>query len=410
MDKKLINELNRINSIMDTKPLLFEQMGVVRLFKSIFSAMDDKTIRNIVKSGDDEVISSIDNLKKGRSITDDAMEKLILSVDIDLLSKKLLDDRVLSEEFHLQVDNLIERLKKDNTEYSSELQRLFKAMDESFGGALPYEFIEGLKKEIKNRVDKSLKSANSSGTKQKIAQGFKEGFKSPSVYANMLRNVRRFRWPTKDFSPEEYKRLVSWVLTGTSRLPSELLSLTKKEGVIGLVSSFSGEVLKRYLYLTSMLTGLNFIKHLIEDNATPEAERNPEDFMQNLLLVAKESLILPDLQWVIPGLVIWDGLMAIIKPLLAGSGLEGIKDKIDEKISQLEGRADNVIDTARQARNSENSQIRIEDAKNSASEDIRDYINKKGDGNLYLGDYPITLENNVYMVQLPDGKIKLSDY
>ena len=58
--------------------------------------------------------------------------------------------------------------------------------------------------------------------------------------------------------------------------------------------------------------------------------------------------------------------------------------------------------------------LSLEQAKLIAPEDIKDYIWSK-DGVILLAgpnneDYPITLEDGIYMVELPSGKIKLKEY
>jgi hypothetical protein len=67
--------------------------------------------------------------------------------------------------------------------------------------------------------------------------------------------------------------------------------------------------------------------------------------------------------------------------------------------------------------------MEVSTVKKFAPETIKDYIWMKDDGNVYLAaievnsngdeievDYPITFENGVYMVETPEGKIKLKDY
>lgn len=63
--------------------------------------------------------------------------------------------------------------------------------------------------------------------------------------------------------------------------------------------------------------------------------------------------------------------------------------------------------------NNDTQRPNVDGAKSVAPEDIHQFIKNTNEG-LRLTDgknsYPITLENDVYMVELPDGKIKLSDY
>jgi hypothetical protein len=410
MNTKLLNEINRINSIMLGENVLLEQSSSVLLLKKLFSSIDEKTLRKILKNTDDDVIESVNKIKKGESISDNRMIRLLTSIDYNLLSKNLIDNKVLGSEFNKQIDNLIIRIKSGKSSYKKELNIFFQDMEKGFG-SYPDKVINGLKKEVKRRVDDAVSVRGSS---EKVAAGFIEGLKSPSVYRNMIKNVRKFRWPTKDFTREEYQRLLMWLGTGSSRLPMEMITLIRKHGLTSFASSLAGEAFKRYLYLTGILTGLNLMRQLMRDSLfSPGYERNPDEVLKNLLTVARETLILPGLQWVIPALVTWDVLMTVIRPFLAGGGPEEILGSINDKINELEIKKERLIRRTERSTNQETQTPSVDGAKRVANEDIHEFI-KNTDEGISLTDgkvsYPITLENGVYMVQGPDGKIKLSDY
>jgi hypothetical protein len=410
MNKKILNEINRINSIMGGENILSEQAATATMLKKIFTSLDSKSLSKILKSANDDVIESINKLKKGESISDRSMSRLFKSVDFDLLSKKLMDNKdVFGYEFHNQIDYLIIRIKSGKSSYDDDMNKFLSFMDEAFAN-YPDEVLSALKKEVRQRVDNALKVK---GGAEKVATGFKEGFKSPNVYRNMIKNVRKFRWPTKDFKPEEYQRLLMWLASGSSRLPMEMITLIRKHGLTSFASSLAGEAFKRYLYLTGMLTGLNFIRQLIIDNMSSEAERNPDEFLNNILKVAKESLIFPDLQWVIPALVTWEAVVTIMGPISAGTGLKGVLESITAKIDELENRKERLVQRTEEKFNNEAQTPNVDGAKRVADESIHQFIRNTNEG-LRLTDgnvsYPITLENGVYFVQLPNGKIKLSDY
>jgi hypothetical protein len=410
MNTKLLNEINRINSIMLGENVLLEQSSSVLLLKKLFSSIDEKTLRKILKNTDDDVIESVNKIKKGESISDNRMIRLLTSIDYNLLSKNLIDNKVLGSEFNKQIDNLIIRIKSGKSSYKKELNIFFQDMEKGFV-SYPDEVINGLKKEVKRRVDDAVSVRGSS---EKVAAGFIEGLKSPNVYRNMIKNVRKFRWPTKDFTREEYQRLLMWLGTGSSRLPMEMITLIRKHGLTSFASSLAGEAFKRYLYLTGILTGLNLMRQLMRDSLfSPGYERNPDEVLKNLLTVARETLILPGLQWVIPALVTWDVLMTVIRPFLAGGGPEEILGSINDKINELEIKKERLIRRTERSTNQETQTPSVDGAKRVANEDIHEFI-KNTDEGISLTDgkvsYPITLENGVYMVQGPDGKIKLSDY
>jgi hypothetical protein len=168
-------------------------------------------------------------------------------------------------------------------------------------------------------------------------QSFKTGYKSsPAVYVPMIKNLKKFSFPTKNFTLEQYKQLISWLTTGSSRMPTELAQVFIKQGFGQLIATLGGEFVKRYLYLTGMLTGLKFTIQVLTDNLTPEAERNEDEIINNVSEIVRNTLTTPDLKWVIPAVVTWDALSTILGPLLAGSGLKGVINKINKKISNIE--------------------------------------------------------------------------
>jgi hypothetical protein len=416
MNTKLLNEINRINSIMLGENVILEQASSVSLLKKIFSSVDEKTLRKILKNTDDDVIESVNKIKKGESISDNRIIRLLASVDYDLLSKNLIDNKVFGSEFNKQIDNLIIRINSGKIPYDKELNIFFEKMDNAFT-LYPDEVIKGLKKEVKRRVDDAVSVR---GTSKKVLAGFSEGFKAPSVYRNMIKNTRKLRWPTKDFTPDEYKRLLMWLGTGSTRLPLEMITLIRKHGLTSFASSFAGEALKRYLYLTGMLTGLNFIRQLLSDNITPEAERNTDNakFLKNLLQVAYETLMFPDLQWVIPALVTWDALITVIGPISAGTGLKGISESITSKINELQNKKEELIRRTKSSTNQETQTPTLDGAKKAAPDDVKNFFWQNNDGEiLYRGynddneitDYLITLEDGEYYVDLGTSKIKVSE-
>ena len=414
MNKKILNEVSRINNIMGNEPVILEQATAVRLLQKLFSNVDAKSLKRIVKSSDDDIKNIIEKIKKGDDVSDNQMSKLFKVIDFSLMAKKLIENKAFSSAFNNKIDDFIVDVKAGRTNYGTGLQRMYDGIDEMLGNE-SLELVDAVKVEVKRIVDDGIKPKTQAS---RAAKGFKEGFKSPNVYRNMIRNVRKFRFPTKNFTQEEYQRLLMWLSTGTSRMPMELINLARKDGLGALVTSLGGEAFKRYLYLTGMLTGLNFIKQLIVDNSSAEAERDPEKFLENVLLVAKETLVFPDLQWVIPALVTWDALVTILGPLFAGTGLSGVLSSISDRIDEMQSEADSMLRRAEQeVMNTTGSSATLEGAKNAAPENVRPYIWKNEQGNVLLRtrnsagklvDYKITLENGEYIVDMGTPK-KLKD-
>jgi hypothetical protein len=170
-----------------------------------------------------------------------------------------------------------------------------------------------------------------------IRQGFITGFKgSPEIYKPMFKNLKRFRFPTRGFTKQQYSSLLKWLATGTA-MPEGIITAFRKYGLGPGIATIGGEMVKRYLYLTAILSAMKFVYTLFVDNTTPEAERDPNNWwVYNAALVAKDSLVAPDVQWVIPALVTWPILSAILNPIFSGNSLKASIDALKDKMLGFE--------------------------------------------------------------------------
>jgi hypothetical protein len=84
---------------------------------------------------------------------------------------------------------------------------------------------------------------------------------------------------------------------------------------------------------------------LVVDNVTPEAERDPNNWwVHNASLVIKDSIVTPDVQWVIPALVTWPILSSILNPIFSGNSLKSSMDALKDKMLKFEKEVKEIED------------------------------------------------------------------
>ena len=116
MDNKVINEIKRINGIMSGKIVLSEQI-VPQILKKIFSVVDDDAARQVLKAADNSQDDLIRKLRAGDSLSDDVIESLLKVIDYDFLAKSLVDQSLLGNQLNVNINKIIETLKKNASRY-----------------------------------------------------------------------------------------------------------------------------------------------------------------------------------------------------------------------------------------------------------------------------------------------------
>lgn len=111
------------------------------------------------------------------------------------------------------------------------------------------------------------------------------------------------------------------------------------------------------------------------------------------ILTYPESLLFQIFEKITPGI---GNVPNLRNPILRMMGYD--PDEVDSELKKLEPTLEYTVDAVKEV----------------APEDIKDYIWSKNGDILLAGpnneDYPITLEDGEYMVELPSGKIKLKEY
>lgn len=326
--------------ILKFKPLLNEQprsigKGLLSALKS--TVLSDKTknalnalirnkeINNVVKYTDSSGVTRTYTLKRYDALLD--------AFKVGILSKndmaKVLKTLLITSEDEKVIRACVNYMVKNDKQFRNRYKGLSKKEIKDYllrGGTY-----DELQSEIMSDAIFNYKYSG-------VVQSFKTGFKSsPKVYLPMVKNLSKFKFPLRGFTTEQYKQLIAWLTTGSSRMPTELVQVFRKQGLGPLIATLGGEFVKRYLYLTAVLTALKLMIQILIDNVTPEAERDENKlWISNAFSVLKDVLTTPDLKWVVPAVVTWDILLTVLNPLMAGSGLKATINNINKKISNIE--------------------------------------------------------------------------
>lgn len=158
MERKLLNEIERIADLMSVKTILTEQPIVAKILNGLFKSADDDVARKILKTTDNSADDLIRKIRNGENLSDDALELLYRKIDYTDLSKTLLDNKALGSKFDSELQRLLNALKDDPSKKDAVLDGLNKYFDTlSDAEGFTPELIDGLKKETSNRVESVLK-------------------------------------------------------------------------------------------------------------------------------------------------------------------------------------------------------------------------------------------------------------
>lgn len=167
MERKLLNEIERIADLMSVKTILTEQPIVAKILRGMFKSVDDDAARQLLKTTDNSADDLIRKIRNGENLSDDALELLYRKIDYTDLAKTLLDNKALGSKFDGELQRLLNVLKDDPSKKDAVLDGLNKYFDglSEAEGFTP-ELIDGLKKETSNRVESVLKQIPNVATEE----------------------------------------------------------------------------------------------------------------------------------------------------------------------------------------------------------------------------------------------------
>jgi hypothetical protein len=243
MDHKVINEIRRINDIMSGKIVLSEQRIVPEILKRIFNVVDDDVARRVVRATDDTYDDIIRKLRAGESLSDDAMELLLKVIENDLLAKSLVDQKLLGDKLNVNINKIIETLKKDASRYDELTSKMDDVID-FYGDSqeFPEELIDAIKKDVRSKIDDGVGSASRAGSK--IAElGASVFRKIPFVSRNLKTIVTILAEQRKGIQvlKKEIDDLFNVVITGEDSLKNLKRTIEDKLATIERISDNSAK-------------------------------------------------------------------------------------------------------------------------------------------------------------------------
>jgi len=159
MKKNLINEVSRIQQIMG-KSIISEQ-AVPKFLQKLFTSLGDDVVKKSVKLLDDEIDNAINSIRKGETVADDVLEKLIRNLDFKNISRIIIDEKLLGTALDSKIDEAITFIKNNPAKYDSTILQFNNTVDRlPYLSDAPAELIDELKITIKTKIDDALKSSS----------------------------------------------------------------------------------------------------------------------------------------------------------------------------------------------------------------------------------------------------------
>ena len=151
MKKKLISEVSRIQELMG-KSIISEQ-PVPKLLKNI-AVLGDDVIKKIFKTFDSDVDNAVNTIKRGETVSDDIIEKIVKNLDFGNIAKIIFDNKLLGTKFDSKIDEAILFLKNNPEKYDSIIEKFNDLIDKlTYLRDSEPELIQSLKNELKNIIE-----------------------------------------------------------------------------------------------------------------------------------------------------------------------------------------------------------------------------------------------------------------
>ena len=159
MKKNLINEVSRIQELMG-KSIISEQ-ALPNVLKNIFTDFSDDALRKIFKTFDSDIDNAVNAIKRGDTVSDDIIVKLIKNLDFESISKIIFDNKLLGTQFDSNIDEAILFLKNNPKNYDSVIEQFNNTIDKlTYLRGAPPELVQSLKNELKNIIDDGVRASS----------------------------------------------------------------------------------------------------------------------------------------------------------------------------------------------------------------------------------------------------------
>lgn len=389
-----------------------------------------KRIRTLLLGGrklQDETIKLIAALRK----TEDVAKETAL---IEQIVKNVQELKSLEAKMYKQLNSWVEKYLKNAPD--RDIRQLYNKLSQEEGWGKIKE-LDGFFKRMWGGAKAGFidYGSHSRDLRNTWSKYMVRPFTLPVELIRLIKEGRNFQWLTK-LSDDEKGAFINWFKTGSPSGWEKMGEIGKKLGYPGQITYGTVQLFRRWVSLKLMIgffqtfigAGILYIgqndlleKYPILDKffgINPYEENSGTiAFFKNIADNANES----EIGWVIP----WIGLIFDLKNAISHL----MRGNFESDLESAKQELDNVEEEIRQQASIPSTQLEytVDAAKEVAHEEAKDYIWSNKNGDILLAalekrvndsgeevevevDYPITLEDGVYMVEIPEGKIKLKEY
>lgn len=221
MEKRIISEINRINTLIESN-LLNEQVApIVNFLRRLIRTYGDDVIKNMIKQGDDAAESSLNAIKRGEQITDDAADYLVRNLDFGRIAINLFDNAGFGRAYREKMREAAQAIKSGSKTRQEILRQFENAIDQSDALAdAPDELLVALKQQLPDILDDVIRKYNSE-IFRKIGQVSRKVFnKLPLVSRNLKTIVNILSEQAKGIEnlKSEIERIINTSITDLTDL------------------------------------------------------------------------------------------------------------------------------------------------------------------------------------------------
>lgn len=241
MEKKLINEINRVSELMDIKPLILEQ-PIPKFIKGLLN-ISDEIIKSTPKKVGNEVDNAIKTLKNADNIADqkvidDAVNVIIKNVDfMDGLAKLLIKKKMLGSSWDDNIERIVELINKNQSKKSEILAKLDDAIDKiSFLQDAPNELFVAIKKQVRKNINSKLSNLSK---KLKLTPGEIEQF----IKVVESKTVKTFAGDIRKYWKQDVDVIKNDIIAYSEGFLEEIKNLKKnKKEIQLLINAYSVQI------------------------------------------------------------------------------------------------------------------------------------------------------------------------
>lgn len=186
MEKRIISEINRINTLIESNLLNEQAPPIVNFVRRLIRTYGDDVTKNMIRQGDDAAESTLNAIKRGEQITDDAADYLVRNLDFGRIAINLFDNAGFGRAYREKMREAAQAIKSGSKTRQEIIRQFENAIDQSDALAdAPDELLVALKQQLPDILDDVIRKYNSE-IFRKIGQTSRKIFnKLPLVSRNL---------------------------------------------------------------------------------------------------------------------------------------------------------------------------------------------------------------------------------